>query len=113
MGFFPFPKSRYSFRIGGMETRMEKYRKFRDEIRHMADECFPQAEENPQLKELESRAPGAFVQQAIASQSSDKNSPYRLYAKRIRKRNLVLLGFFLAALVGFIVWFLLLQGRKV
>ncbi|HBS02289.1 MAG TPA: hypothetical protein DEA63_00230 [Firmicutes bacterium] len=96
-----------------METRMEKYRKFRDEIRHMADECFPQAEENPQLKELGTKAPGAFVQQAIASKMSDKTSPYRLYAKRIRRRNLILFGFFVVALVGFIVWFLLLQGRKI
>lgn len=91
---------------------MEKYRKFRDEIRHMADECFPKAEESQELKELASTTPGAYVRQAIDAPSSAKKSPYRLYAKRIRRRYFIVLAIFLVVLIGFVVWFLLLQGRK-
>ncbi len=83
---------------------MEKYRKYREEIRHMADESFPQAKaalSNPSPEiGLENEAP------------IGKNSPYYLYAKRLRKRTLILLGLFALLLVGFIVWFFLLQGRK-
>ncbi len=85
-----------------METRMERYRKYRDEIRNMADESFPQAKKTPSFPE----------QPELDSDPSGKNSPYYLYAKRLRKRTLILLGLFLLCVVGFIVWFFLLQGRK-
>ncbi len=102
---YGFKKRFYSFRINAMETRMEKYRKYREEIRHMAEESFPQAKAklsaSPQKVELEDDAP------------LGKNSPYYLYAKRLRKRTLILLGTFALLIVGFIVWFFLLQGRKV
>ena len=90
--------------IVDMETRMEKYRKYREEIRHMAEESFPQIKaklsSSPQKMELEDDAPVG------------KNSPYYLYAKRLRKRTLILLGVFALFVVGFIVRFFLLQGRK-
>ena len=91
---------------------MGKYRKFREEIRHMADECFPKAEESQELKDLSSTTPGAYVRQAIDAHSSKKKSPYALYAKRLRNRTLIVLGVFLLVLIGFVGWFLLLQGRK-
>ena len=88
-----------------METRMEKYRKYRDDIRHMADESFPQAKGKPSL---------LVSEEALKDDGpSGKNSPYYLYAKRLRKRTLILLCLFLLAAVGFVVWFFLLQGRKV
>lgn len=87
-----------------METRMEKYQKYREEIRHMAEESFPQAKANlsasPRVAGLEDDGPVG------------KNSPYYLYAKRLRKRTLILLGVSVLFAVGFIVWFFLLQGRK-
>ncbi len=83
---------------------MEKYQKYREEIRHMAEESFPQAKAKlsapPQMAGLEDDGPVG------------KNSPYYLYAKRLRKRTLILLGAFVLFVVGFIVWFFLLQGRK-
>ena len=82
---------------------MERYRKYRDEIRNMAEESFPQAKSgSPLPKGME-----------FDSDPAGKNSPYHLYAKRLRKRTLILLGLFLLCAVGFIVWFFLLQGRKV
>ena len=88
-----------------METRMEKYRKFREEIRLMADESFPQSE---------GRVKTSSPSDALSEMSSvdGKNSPYHLYAKRLRKRTLIVLGLFFLALIGFAVWFFLLQGRK-
>ncbi len=101
---YGFKKPFYSFRINVMETRMEKYQKYRDEIRHMAEESFPQAKaklsSSPQKMEIESESPAG------------KNSPYYLYARRLRKRTLILLGLFALCIIGFIVWFFLLQGRK-
>ena len=83
---------------------MEKYRKYREEIRHMAEESFPQAKGKLSVSsseiELDNDAPVG------------KNSPYYLYAKRLRKRTLILLVIFALFIVGFIVWFFLLQGRK-
>lgn len=81
---------------------MERYRKYREEIRNTADESFPQAKGPSSLKRMD-----------LDDSPSGKNSPYHLYAKRLRKRTLILLGLFALFIVGFIVWFFLLQGRKV
>jgi hypothetical protein len=101
-----FKKHLYSFRISAMETRMEKYKKYREEIALMADESFPQFQGKT-----------SFLNEKDGVMGGDslpkKCSPYYLYAKRLRKRPIILLIIFLLFAIGFAVWFNFLQGRKV
>lgn len=85
---------------------MEKYKKYREEIALMADESFPQF-----------KGKTSFLNEGNAAMDDGslpkKSSPYYLYAKRLRKRPVILLIVFLLFVVGFAVWFYFLQGRKV
>lgn len=91
-----------------METRMERYRKYRYEIRHMADDAFPQS--NAGSGGLNGQNPGDVLRKDLSS--SDLKSPYPLYRKRILKRYLILSIAFLVTLIVFLVWFFAMQSRS-
>ncbi len=91
---------------------MERYKKWRDQIRHMSDAQFPQAEENEDFVKMNQTSPQQYVNEELSPKGLGKKSPYLLYRKHLRKRTLIVAGVFVLALIGFVVWFILLQGRK-
>lgn len=91
---------------------MERYKKLRNQIRHMSDAQFPQAEENADFAKMNQTSPQQYVAEDLSPKALGKKSPYLLYKKRLWKRTLVVAGFFVLALIGFAVWFVLLQGRE-
>ena len=91
-----------------METRRERYSKYREQIRHMREEDFPKGG-NPNA---ESNAEaGASLGSADVSEQSSVISPYGLYLRHRHR----MLAFKVVALVltiaGFVVWWVLMQGR--
>ena len=111
-----------------METRKEKYRKYREEIIHMADEFFPSAsskryrisEADQKILGTAKRAGSAIsfgdmLHSEIESNSdfgSEKTvSPYDAYLRRKRKALLFKFAALFLAAAGLIVWYFIIRGR--
>ncbi len=93
---------------------MERFAKYRDQIRHMPDAKF--AKKNAKVSDGDPliEGPSPDVDAFLGEEGDDKRSdgPYALYAKRRRTILLVKLIVVALAVAGFVVWWFLLQGRK-
>lgn len=87
-----------------METRKERYAKYREQIRHMRDGEFPKASTGEDV----SAASNATV---TVSESSGDMMPYALYLRHRRKMLAFKVLAFVLATSGFVVWWFLMQGR--
>ena len=101
--------------IKAMETRMERYAKYREQIKRMSPDEFTPKKVNKDEMESVKDAVAPELSFAYDEQPSDtgrNSAPYSLYLKK-RKRWLVVKIIALAlAIAGFIVWWFLMQGRK-
>ena len=112
-----------------METRKEKYRKYREEIIHMADEFFPSASKKRyRISAADEKILGTAKRAGSAISfgdmlhsglegndltSSEKSlSPYAAYCQRRRKS--IIFKFVALALVAaaLITWYFLIKGRS-
>ena len=94
-----------------VETRKERYSKYREQIRHMREEEFPKA---GRVAEGESASVEAVASDggAVLSQSQPSSMlPYELYLHHRYKMLAVKIIAFALTVVGFVVWWLLMQGR--
>ena len=111
-----------------METRKEKYRKYREEIIHMADEFFPSASEkryaisaaDEKILGTARRAGNAISFGDMLHSDVEINdqffsektlSPYAAYRERRRKGVILKLIALALVVIGLIVWYFLIQGR--
>ncbi len=110
-----------------MQTRMEKHRKYREEIRQTPDSAFERYQtasmslSSADYQVLDrADTPNAAISYGALLESANKSedpfykneTPYQVYLRRRKNRlifELVLLGL---ALIGMVVWFVLLQGRR-
>ncbi len=93
-----------SIRIVLMETRKERYAKYREQIRHMRDGEFPK----PSSEEGVSNASNGG---ATVSEQSGAMMPYALYLRHRRRMLAFKVFAFVLAVAGFVVWWFLMQGR--
>ncbi len=94
-----------------METRMERYAKYREQIRRMAPMDFPSADSRGKAREsIDPEFSMPYDDEGFEEVAH--NGPYLLYLSR-RKRWLVIkIVLLLLAIGGFVLWWFLLQGRK-
>ena len=91
----------------GMETRMERYAKYREQIRRMPESDFPRpADSSANADDREDAPIGEEEERRGAS------APYRLYLNHRRNWFLVKVGLLVVAVGLFILWWFLMQGRK-
>lgn len=85
---------------------MQRYAKYREKIRRMPERDFPASEPEPSQE--------AEPEENIADIIGDASSkgPYSYYFKRKLKYYLIVGGFFLLAVVGFLIWYFLFLGRN-
>lgn len=92
---------------------MERYARYREQIKRMAPEQFAAAKGKSVPTPADSEDFSTPFGDLVASAESRSHSaPYMLYLKRRRRflvAKFVALGI---VVVGFIVWWFLLQGRK-
>ena len=89
-----------------METRKERYLKYREQIRHMREEDFP--------KEKTSSTANEGTSQITVGAVSDQLGailPYQLYLKHRRKLLAIKIVTFVLVAGGFVVWWFLMQRR--
>ena len=98
----------------GMETRMERYAKYREQIKHMAPEQFVSAKKvGANQDETEESLANLSLADEVANAESKVNSgPYSLYLKRRRRFLIAKIVALVLVVVAFVVWWFLLQGRK-
>ncbi len=100
-----------------METRMERYAKYRESIKRMAPEEFEprKIDSSAEAAVKDATLPDLSFSYDAALQeegSHNRTGPYSLYLKR-RKRWLLIKAICLLVVATiFIVWWFLLQGRK-
>ena len=91
-----------------METRMERYAKYRAEIRRMTPEQFAAIKEGASNA---SEPQDNFSYKPLEESHTD-NSPYRLYLAHRNRFLWVKILALVLVVAGFIVWWFLMQGRK-
>lgn len=97
-----------------METRMERYAKYRDQIRRMPPEQFQSKKvaKSDLDAAKDAVAPELSITDGGNGKTGRNSAPYSLYLKR-RKRWLVVKIVALVLAVGaFVLWWFLLQGRR-
>lgn len=105
IGGYQFKKAMLFAKMMSMETRMERYASYREKIRRMPADTFPQAKDAPNEKEKSD--------EPIIPPSSGQNPFYSLYAKRKRRYYWIVGSFFLVVVACFIVfYFLYIHGRS-
>ncbi len=90
-----------------METRKERYSKYREQIRHMREEDFPK---KGAAEAAESDSGTTFVPTEVSDQSS-VISPYALYLRHRHRMLAVKIVALVLVIAGFAVWWILMQGR--
>ena len=97
-----------------METRMERYAKYREQIKHMAPEQFVSAKDaKAKGDETDEPIVNLSLADEVANAENKANTgPYSLYLKRRRRFLIVKIVALVLVVVAFIVWWFLLQGRK-
>lgn len=95
-----------------METRMERYAKYRESIKRMAPEEFETrkgVKKDPeQAESLPDYSYDSAIQEGVENESS---GPYSLYLRRRRKWLILKVVCLVLAIAGFLVWWFLMQGR--
>ena len=103
-----FTKPQFSRIMEGMETRMERYAKYRDSIRRMTEEDFAEARLTPAERSRLSAAksPEEAAQALLGSLPVPKNheTANRDYLKSKRRMAVLKLVIGLLLLVGFAIW---------
>ena len=95
-----------------METRMERYAKYREQIKRMAPEDFVTKKETDEEDTKENPLDLSYAEREQVGDGKGNSAPYALYLRR-RRRFLVAKIVALVVVIGlFIVWWFLMQGRK-
>ena len=105
-----------------METRKEKYRKYREEIVHMADEFFPsESEKRYRISQADEKilttakragnsiSFGEMLQGEVEENKSV--SPYVAYRQRKSKALIFKFVALVAVAVALTIWYFLIKGR--
>ena len=94
-----------------METRTERYTRYRERIKTMSEMEFPRTKEGKEsFSHLEAELASASI--ATSQESSLANSsPYHFYLHRKRVSLVIKVVLALAIIAGLAVWFYFLQGR--
>lgn len=97
-----------------METRMERYAKYREQIRRMPEDQFAKQQDHKAQADSEEPSPIEKVEElaGIDQPTSKPQGPYALYLKGRRRFLALKLVLFVLVLAAFIVWWFLMQGRK-
>ena len=100
-----------------METRMERYAKYREQIKRMPSEQFASYKTNKSDLEAAKEAVPAVDSLSGGSTSSAPKSkgnsgPYSLYLRKRKRWLLIKLVSFVVVAGIFVLWWFLLQGRK-
>lgn len=90
-----------------METRRERYAKYREQIRHMREDDFPKKGNASSDSTDLSAAPVP----AEVSEQSSVVSPYALYLQHRHKMLAVKIVALVLTIAAFAVWWILMQGR--
>ncbi len=90
-----------------METRKERYSKYREQIRHMREEDFPKGKRTSHSE----NASGSQDNAAVVSQQPSSMLPYDLYLNHRHKMVALKIIAFAIAVAAFVVWWILMQGR--
>ncbi len=104
---FTFRSGALSIRMIGMETRRERYAKYREQIRHMREEDFPKGG-NAGATSAEA---SATIGPAEISDQSSAMLPYDLYLRHRYKTLAIKIIALVLTIAAFIVWWVLMQGR--
>lgn len=100
-----------------METRMERFAKYRESIRRMAPEEFAahkvgnkeaEAVNEAVLPDFSTNFDGGIQ----SDEGTTTSGPYSLYLKRRKRWLVVKLVCFAVVAAIFVVWWFLMQGRK-
>ncbi|MBE6126782.1 MAG: hypothetical protein E7182_02245 [Erysipelotrichaceae bacterium] len=95
-----------------METRMERYAKYREQIKRMAPEDFAPKKETDAEEAKEHPLDFSYAESEQTGDGKANTAPYALYLRR-RRRFLVAKIVALIVVIGlFILWWFLMQGRK-
>ena len=102
-----------------METRKERYRRYREEIKQMRDDAFPNAQNFCNFADVIESQPSLGFRQPMASEGKEapaftkkRVSPYRAYQKRrwigIGIKTLALL----VTIALFLIWYFSIAARS-
>lgn len=97
-----------------METRTERYTRYRERIKNMAEMEFPKTKEGKEsFSAMEAQLSGSAISVSGESVSNYGlgRSPYRLYLRKRRIAFIVKVCVALLIIAGLITWGILLQGR--
>ena len=96
-----------------METRAERYTRYRERIKNMSEMEFPKTKEGKKsFSEMEARLSGSAI--SLSGETPNyglNNAPYRIYLKKRRRIFLLKVIVSLLLIAGLVVWYLLMQGR--
>ncbi|MCQ2741832.1 MAG: hypothetical protein MJ239_00830 [Bacilli bacterium] len=110
-----------------METRKEKFRKYREEIKLTPDSAFSSSEQTQWystkedkdvLKNVESSSKAISYGSILApletakEQVEDSKTPYERYVSRKRRIFIVKIASFLVVVAALVVWFVLIQRGR-
>ena len=98
-----------------METRMERYAKYRESIKRMAPDQFPPRKSEPinsSSSDNEDFPVPTYESLMEEGKENARTGPYSLYLKRRRRNLAIKLIVLVLVAAGFLVWWFLLQGRK-
>ena len=97
-----------------METRTERYAKYREEIKRMPDSVKPGASSSKMAEVLASQDSSSAITfgAALTPMSAKNSAPYRINLKRKRIAFVLKALAFLVVVAGFVLWWYFLQGRK-
>lgn len=97
-----------------METRTERYTRYRERIKNMSDMEFPRTQEGrDSFSAMEAKLSGSAISMPgdPVQNYGLSNSPYLLYLKKQRKIFVLKVIFALLVIGGLVAWYILMQGR--
>ena len=92
-----------------METRMERYAKYREEIRRMPPEEFPSSTNEDGTAAAKPSSPIPFEEEG---ESESSGTPFMIYLSKRKFWFAVKVGLLILVIIAFVIWWVLLQGRK-
>ena len=93
---------------------MERYAKYRAQIKRMAPDQFASKKVTPEDEEAakESSSMASVISTDDGLVGNGNTGPYSLYLKRRKRLFLIKIILFVVVVAAFVVWWFLLQGRK-